>query len=90
MPLRVGVVSGSSSCRSCQRPVVWAVSEAGKNIPIDPEPKPTGNLVLLTSMRDGRIYIQARAFDAEQDADLQRYVSHFVTCPDAKRFRRPR
>jgi hypothetical protein len=84
------VVSGSSQCRSCGRPIVWAISAAGKNIPLDPEPRADGNLLRHASTLDGKIVFRAEVVDRDDPTLANRYVSHFVTCPDAKNFRRPR
>lgn len=55
-------MSGSSTCRSCGRPIVWGVSTNGRNIPVDPEPRADGNLRLVaTGMKEGRIVFQVRS-----------------------------
>ena len=33
-------------CRSCRRPILWAETEKGRRIPIDPQPVTDGNIVL--------------------------------------------
>jgi len=84
-------VSGSSTCRSCQRPIVWAKTTNGKNMCVDPDPSERGNLVLEAKGMDaGRPAFTVRHARDDDAADVKRYVSHFVTCPDAKHFRRPR
>ena len=83
-------MSGSSTCRSCQRPIVWARTSTGKNMPIDPNPAPDGNLEMeSTGTENGRIVIVVRPYKPRRDADdVKRYRSHFVTCPDAAQHRR--
>jgi hypothetical protein len=69
-------------CRSCDAPVVWKRTEAGKAMPIDPDPVPGGNVVLLD---DDRVHV----LHADEAADdVPTYVSHFATCPNAKGHRR--
>ena len=34
-----------TACSSCHRPVRWVLTEAGKRMPIDPEPSDSGNVV---------------------------------------------
>lgn len=69
-------------CRSCQAPIRWKLTEAGKRMPIDRDPVPDGNVVLL----DGdRVHV----LHADEVADdVPRYVSHFATCPNARGHRR--
>lgn len=77
-------MSNDDTCRSCQAPIVWAVSEAGNPIPIDPTPQDGGNLILEERTRqDGRgTYTVARLRDPLFDSSTC-HVSHFVTCPNA-------
>jgi hypothetical protein len=85
----------NAQCRSCGAPVEWAVTQAGKRMPIDPEPRADGNIQFTGrilpsergSVREVR-YVTAQAgfFD---DGLLARYVSHFATCPDADMHRKP-
>jgi len=66
-------------CRSCGAPILWVVTVAsGKRMPLDAEPGPAGNLVLLTGGR-------ARA--AEPDDRPPLHTSHFATCPQAAEWR---
>lgn len=73
-----------SRCRSCDAPIRWARTEAGKSMPLDPNPVPDGNVVLLD---DDRVHV----LHADESADgAPTYVSHFATCPKAKDHRRGR
>ena len=67
-------------CRSCDAPIEWAITTKGSHIPLDPEPTPAGNLVLIDGI--------ARHPTLGEDVPYLQYISHFVTCPDAERFRR--
>jgi len=70
---------------------VWAVTAAGKNIPLDPDPVVDGNLERVTSAQDGRIVFHVTQYKPRRDCeDVKRYRSHFVSCPQASQHRRPR
>lgn len=81
-----------SPCRSCAAPMVWAVTPSGKNIPINPDPVPEGNLVVEHKLRDdGRGHFwEARPPSPLLDQDKPKYVSHFATCPKASAHRKVR
>lgn len=75
-------------CRSCQAPIRWAVTEAGKRIPVDVEPTPDGNMLL--SLDDPPVAAVVRPGELQLVDDGQRFVSHFATCEFADQHRRPR
>ena len=71
-------------CRTCKRPIVWVVTEAGKAMPCDLEPSETGQFYLFR--RSDRIEaIHERSRHGSVAKALQRgqqlYTSHFTTCP---------
>lgn len=70
-------------CKTCQKPIVWATTLSGQAIPLDPEPRKDGNIVL----------INGTAHYATSDALRSmspRHVAHFVTCPNANGHRKSR
>lgn len=72
----------SATCHSCGAPIVWVHTEAGKRMPIDPEPVDGGNLIL--DRRDGpRVTVAT-----EGNLPPCGYVSHFATCPQAGKWRK--
>ena len=73
-----------SACRSCGRPVIWAVTPGGRSIPLDPDPTDDGNLTLDTSSLRA-VATPARATTAGY---RKLYRSHFTTCPHANQWRR--
>lgn len=67
-------------CRSCGAPTFFAPSAtSGKRMILNAEPVADGNVVL----EDGR----ARVLRAGEEAPAPRYVTHFATCNDPKRWR---
>jgi hypothetical protein len=77
-------------CRSCGAEIYWAERrDSGKRVPVDSVPNSDGNLVL--TLRNGlRGKLLAERFDpAFHPPERRRWVSHFVSCPQAKAWRRP-
>lgn len=70
-------------CRSCDAPIIGALTVNGKWMPVDVEPRADGNL----SLTEAEPIPQVVVIKAGQDVDGPRYVSHFVTCPNAARHR---
>lgn len=76
-----------SSCRSCRAPIVWASTVNGRSMPVDRDPVPDGNLILTYPSPGSAL---ALVVDPDQTMldDPPRYVSHFVTCPNADQHRK--
>lgn len=73
-------------CRSCDAPVRWAVSRTtGKRLPLDPAPTPNGNLGIVEAyQQDGQpMSTPVVAVNPTRALTNYRYLSHFVTCPNA-------
>lgn len=75
-----------SACKSCEAPVIWAETTAGKMMPVDAEPSDQGNVELTLGPvgRPPRADVHRRPLD---DGPLGR-TSHFVTCPEAGSWRK--
>lgn len=69
-----------STCRSCQQEIIWAKTVTGKSMPI--ERADDGNLIVVK----GIAHVIPKG--EEPVADMQRFVSHFATCPKAELHRR--
>jgi hypothetical protein len=77
----------TTPCKGCGKPVIWATTANLRPMPVDPEPAAEGNVVLM------RLGLGVRAEVITNPGRLfgrRTYVSHFVTCPKAAEFRRPR
>lgn len=73
-----------ATCRSCSAPIRWEKTENGRNMPLDAEPSPAGNIYL----RKGLALCVSAKNVPPPDAPL--YLSHFARCPQAKKHRRGR
>jgi hypothetical protein len=80
-------------CGSCKAPIFWAATENGAKMPIDAEPVDPahgGGNVTLTD-RPGMLPLaRVHAHAGTLFGVRVVYRSHFVTCPFAARYRRPR
>jgi hypothetical protein len=78
-------------CRACKAPIVWAKTENGRPMPLDPEPDAGGNITLTRSAgRLVAVVLAPAVVEALRDDGERRlfYRSHFATCPYADEFRR--
>lgn len=86
-------MTGSSvkRCRACGAPILFAraVGDTSRRPnPIDARPSERGNIRLFA---DGRyVVLGSGEVDAYRLAGTPLYISHFVTCPEAGRFRAAR
>lgn len=72
-----------ANCGSCNAPVIWVRTSTGKRMPVDAAPVPNGNIILNGGQA---VYTQAGCTIGAPDGKL--YVSHFATCPNAKKHRK--
>jgi hypothetical protein len=81
-----GILSAREKCdRGCGASFAWAITVKGKRQPIDPEPRPDGNLALA---RDSEGVLHSYLLGPGDVPKGDRYVTHFATCPQASRFRK--
>ena len=78
----------STRCSSCGAPIVWAVTDAGKRIPVDVATSARGNLALVSEWTQGGTVLRASVVKPG-DVPLC-HLSHFATCVNAALHRRPR
>lgn len=83
-----------SACRGCGAPVLWAVTPAGRTIPLDAEPSADGNVILTghrVPSKHGSWAPEARVLTNAQLAvapdDVPTYTAHFARCPKADELR---
>jgi hypothetical protein len=70
-------------CRSCGAEVVWAVTNAGKRMPVDAKPVADGNLLLTQPAQPG---VPPVAIVVGKGKGT--HASHFVTCPNSRTWRK--
>lgn len=81
MSLSAEITARRAACSSCNAPVLWVTTDAGKMMPVDAEPRADGNVAVVGA--------ECHAYDMEDAMRSRpRFVSHFATCPDAPRWRR--
>lgn len=88
---RGAVDNTASTCRSCSAPIEWAVTDKKmRRIPLDPLPdgldrSPNANLAAVgRKVPTGEVLVSAVGKDHPQATR----ISHFATCPNAKRHRK--
>lgn len=74
-----------SMCRSCQAPIRWAKTVAGKRMPLDANPSPEGTVVIRNGLA---VVLGGLALSDAVDPDEVRYVAHWATCPTHYEHRR--
>jgi hypothetical protein len=81
-----------ATCGSCGAAIRWAITPAGKRMPIDREPVADGNVEITGHTGDGtprvRVLGKTEIGQPTLEGDRPRFVSHFATCPNAGRHRR--
>jgi len=88
-----------AECKSCRRSIYWVRTTSGAKMPIDAIGSPTGNIVIVQTFAP--VNAAADAYGNLKTAEvfnpndprhrnLQRYTSHFATCPAADQHRRKR
>jgi hypothetical protein len=87
-------MSPKQACRSCGAAIIWVKTETGKAIPLDAEPTEGGNII-ISVLGDGvevahvETVIETKArLACPIPAGRTAFLSHFATCPEAKKWRR--
>lgn len=70
-----------SVCRGCGAEIRWALTEAGRRIPLDAVPDPAGNIELVKA---GARVIGPPGMLPD---DRVRWMPHHATCPNVSDFR---
>ncbi len=78
----------TEQCRSCGEPIIFCVTEKGRHMPVDAKPDPQGTLKLTAGAQGALCTVVKPEWLRFGRKDL--HLSHFVRCPDSKRWRRRR
>lgn len=82
-------MTGAGKCRSCQKPVRWAWwKTSGRAVPLDPKPVRGGN-VWIEGVGANTVAHYIPRGKAMPDS-VQTFVTHFTTCANADKHRKPR
>lgn len=78
-----------NTCRSCQARIVWAVTTAGKRMPLDAEPVERDGAVLAAHRTGPDQALAVRPITPTTDLwpDEHPARSHYATCPNADQHR---
>lgn len=79
-----------SVCRSCGAPLKWITSRNGKKMPCDAEPIPYWQGTSENLFQEDGTMIRCSLQGTPGMQIGTAYRSHFSTCPDADRFRKPK
>jgi hypothetical protein len=74
-------------CSSCSAEIFWAQLPSGRSMPVDAEPTPDGNVVLLHTP-EGSIKARVLKKGERPTPGAPLRSSHFSTCPNAKQHRK--
>lgn len=82
-----------SNCRSCHARIRWAVTKAGKAMPLDFDVNPEGNVVFTgrtAKLRQGGTapVVEVVGQPMLLEDDRPRYMPHHATCPEAGKWKR--
>jgi hypothetical protein len=75
----------TTKCRSCGAPIVWALTSSSKRMPLDADPRADGGFWLISGCA-----VAVGSAQTETEPLRPRYVSHFATCPNARKHRKAR
>jgi hypothetical protein len=73
----------ADKCRRCAAPIRWGKTAKGRRMPLDAEPNPEGNVVMLDEFGNVRVLKK----DEEPPRGVARWMPHWASCPHAEAFR---
>ena len=70
-----------STCRRCHAEIVWATTDTGRPMPLDPLPTTDGNLAVHRDLA-GDLHARLLRTGQTPDPEEHRGTAHFATCPN--------
>lgn len=77
-------------CQACDAVLLWAITPAGKRMPLDPRPTDDGTVLVLQPHGLGEklaITLSRDGLKLARKHNLPLHLSHHATCTDPGRFR---
>ena len=75
-------------CNKCWSPIIWVLTENGKNMPLDPETSAYGRFSFTGEVIDRKPVVHYQKDDEPISGELL-YKSHFATCRGSEEDTRP-
>ena len=77
-------------CRSCGAAIIWSETITSRLMPLDAEPVKEGNIVLglRKNLPPLALYQTEQQLERLREKGELLYMSHFVTCPQASKWRK--
>lgn len=73
-------------CSSCRKPIIWCVTTRARQMPVNADPEPGGNIAV--DPRPGLDPLARVLSVTAQFGRTNLRKSHFVDCPQADKWRR--
>lgn len=71
----------TSKCRDCDGEMLWATKEeTGTGVPLEPNPRPDGNYVLIALQEGGKPLVRYVKHGETLDPGALRYIAHPKVC----------
>ena len=77
----------TTHCKTCRALCIWVVMPSGAKVLLNAIPHPAGDILLAPGRPATAWHVRGNETEREL-AGATRHTSHFVTCPDAKDWRR--
>jgi hypothetical protein len=74
-----------SLCRSCGAEIVWATTDYGKKMPLDPEPNLRGTVWFDGEHAHVLNRVELKTAQGEHES---LWIPHMATCPERKEWRK--
>lgn len=86
------MAGAGATCRSCGARIVWAVTSAGRRMPVDRESSEAGTVSLVVGAAGDllALVLKGEGIRLARKHEHPLHTAHFATCPEAAKHRRKR